>query len=130
MHRSFLPYGYNLSHTRRFAIGATDRRCPGPGHKTGSKVKHTAGPSAVGGLTNGSTYFVITSGANTLKLATTLANALAGTAIDLTSRGAGTQTLTPVLVTRFSSSHYRNTNAGDGNFLESTGRSVVDDGVG
>ena len=102
---------------------------PSHGHKTGSKVKYTAGSAAVGGLTNGSTYFVIASNANTLKLATSLANALAGTAIDLTSRGTGTQTLTPVLVTRFSSNRYRNTKADDGIFLESTGTSVVDAGV-
>ncbi len=101
---------------------------PSHGHKTGSKVKYTAGGDAVGGLSNGSTYFVIASNSNTLKLATTLANALAGTAIDLTSRGTGTQTLTPVLVTRFSSNRYRNTKADDGIFLESTGTSVVDAG--
>jgi hypothetical protein len=115
--------------TADVATGSDLLSIPRHGHKTGSKVKYTAGPSAVGGLTHGSTYFVITSGANTLKLATSLANALAGTAIDLTSRGAGTQTLTPVLVTRFSSNRYRNTKADDGIFLESTGTSVVDDGV-
>jgi len=98
------------------------------GHKTGSKVKYTAGSAAIGGLTNGLTYFVIASNSNTLKLATSLANALAGTAIALTSRGTGTQTLTPVLVTRFSSNRYRNTKADDGIFLESTGTSVVEVG--
>ena len=98
------------------------------GHKTGSKVKYTTGSAAVGGLTNGFTYFVIASSSNTLKLATSLANALAGTAIDLTSTGTGTQTLTPVLVTRFSSNRYRNTKADDGIFLEPTGTSVVDGG--
>lgn len=101
---------------------------PSHGHKTGSKVKYSTAGDAVGGLTNGSSYFVIASNSNTLKLATSLANALAGTAIDLTSRGTGTQTLTPVLVTRFSSNRYRNTKADDGIFLESTGTSVVDPG--
>lgn len=99
------------------------------GHKTGSKVKYTAGSAAVGGLTTGSTYFIIAANSNSLKLATSLANAMAGTAIDLTSRGAGTQTLTPVLVTRFSSNRYRNNKADDGIFLESTGRSVVESGA-
>ncbi len=98
------------------------------GHKTGSKVKYAAGTAAVGGLSNGATYFVIASNSNALKLATSLANALAGTAIDLTSRGTGTQTLTPVLVTRFSSNRYRNTKADDGILLESTGKSVVEAG--
>jgi hypothetical protein len=99
---------------------------PNHGHKTGSKVKYAAGSAAVGGLTSGSTYFVIALNANSLKLATSLPNALAGTAFDLTSRGTGTQTLTPVLVTRFSSNRYRNTKADDGIFLESTGTSVID----
>jgi hypothetical protein len=51
---------------------------------------------------------------------------LAGTAVDLTSTGSGTQTLTPVLVTRFSSNRYRNTKAEDGIILESTGASLVE----
>ncbi len=110
--------------------GADMLTVPGHGHKTGSKVKYTAGSAAVEGLTNGSSYFVIALNSNTLKLATSLANALAGTAIDLTSKGAGTQTLTPVLATRFSSNRYRNTKADDGILLESTGASVVDPGNG
>ena len=98
------------------------------GHKTGSKVKYTAASAPIGGLTSGLTYFVIASSSNTLKLATNLANALAGSAIDLTSAGTGTQTLTPVLVTRFSSNRYRNNKADDGILLESSGTSVVDAG--
>jgi hypothetical protein len=98
---------------------------PNHGHKTGSKVKYTAA-SAVGGLTSGSTYFTIALNSNSLKLATSLPNALAGTAVDLTSTGSGTQTLTPVLVTRFSSNRYRNTKAEDGIILESTGASLVE----
>ena len=39
-------------------------------------------------------YWVIRTGANTFKLATSLANALAGTAIDLTTDGSGTNTIT------------------------------------
>ena len=45
------------------------------------------------GLTSGSTYYVIKTDANNLKFATTQANALAGTAINLTDYGAGTCTL-------------------------------------
>jgi hypothetical protein len=90
------------------------------GHQTGSKVKYTPGTAAVGGLTPGALYFVIASSANTLKLATTLEDARAGKAIDLTSSGTGNQTLTPVLVTRFSSNRYRNTKADDGIILEGT----------
>ena len=41
------------------------------------------------GLSGGTTYWAIVSDPNTFKLATTRANALAGTAIDLTSNGGG-----------------------------------------
>jgi len=99
---------------------------PGHGHKTGSKVKYTVASGAIGGLTSGQSYFVIALNSNTLRLALSATNALAGRAIDLTSRGSGTHTLTPVLVTRFSSNHYRNNQADDGIFLESTGTSVVE----
>lgn len=55
---------------------------------TGDPVVYTATTlGAVGGLTSGTTYFVIRSDANTIKLATTAANALAGTAINLTATG-------------------------------------------
>ena len=100
---------------------------PNHGHKTGSRVRYTAGTAAVEGLKNWSTYFVIALNSNSLKLATSLPNALAGTAVDLTATGAGTQTLTPVLVTRFSSNRYRNTKADDGIILEPTGTSVIGD---
>jgi hypothetical protein len=116
---------------KTFAEGNVDTRTdvltiPSHGHKTGSRVRYTAGTAAVGGLTNGTTYFVIALSANTIKLATTLDAAMAGKAIDLTSKGSGTQTLTPVLVTRFSSNRYRNTKADDGILLEPTGKSVVE----
>lgn len=41
--------------------------------------------SSIGGLTDGVTYFVVLVDSNTFKLATTRANALAGTAVNLTS---------------------------------------------
>lgn len=41
-------------------------------------------------------YYIIRVDANTIKLATTFANALSGTAIDITTQGLGTDTLTPV----------------------------------
>lgn len=95
------------------------------GHNTGSRVRYLAGTAPVGGLTNGTTYFVIASTAGTLKLATTLANALAGTPIDLTSTGTGTQTLVPVLITKFSSNEFWANKAEGGIVLEPTGTSVV-----
>jgi len=47
------------------------------------------GGTAIGGLTDGTAYFVIKVDQNTIKLATSSSNAAAGTAIDLTSGAAG-----------------------------------------
>jgi len=63
------------------------------GFLTGDPVIYGAGSLAVGGLTAGITYYVIKIDANTLKLATTQALALAGTAVDITTLGTGTQAL-------------------------------------
>ena len=65
------------------------------GFSTGLKGQvTTAGtlPAPLALLTN---YFVIVVDANTIKLATTLNNAIAGTAIDLTTQGVGNSTFTP-----------------------------------
>ena len=59
---------------------------------TGTPVTYNAqGNTAIGGLTTNTQYFVIKVSSTAIKLATTQANALAGTAINLTSLGAGTQ---------------------------------------
>ncbi|MCG8559467.1 MAG: hypothetical protein MI824_06695, partial [Hyphomicrobiales bacterium] len=63
--------------------------------ETGEKVIYTTGEPGnsdtfIGGLTPGA-YYVIDNGNGTFKLAETLADALAGNAIDLTSQGDGTQ---------------------------------------
>jgi len=56
----------------------------------------TAG--TIGGLTTGTNYYIINASANTVKLATSLANATAGTGIDITSvSGGATHTLTPTI---------------------------------
>lgn len=47
------------------------------------------------GLSTGTDYYVIYVDANTIKLATTRANAIAGTPIDITDAGTGTHTETP-----------------------------------
>lgn len=49
-------------------------------------------PTGISGSTD---YFVIVIDANTIKLASSLANAQAGTQIDITAQGAGTNTFTP-----------------------------------
>jgi len=59
------------------------------GFTTGDKITYTdGGGTTVGGLIDGGTYFIIRIDANTIKLATTYANAVAGTAIAITD-GAG-----------------------------------------
>src|SRR5204863_90483 len=51
--------------------------------------KGASDKTAIGGLTDGQTYYVIKSGTDKLELARTRAEALAGTQIDLTSAGSG-----------------------------------------
>lgn len=50
-------------------------------------------PSGISAVTD---YFVIVVTSSTFKLASSLVNALAGTAIDIMSQGSGTNTITPV----------------------------------
>lgn len=62
--------------------------------KTGSSVKYNIGTgTAIGGLTNNNTYYVINISNTKVKLASTKAQAEAGTAIDLTTLGSGISTL-------------------------------------
>lgn len=61
---------------------------------TGQAVVLTTTGTLPAGLSTSTTYYVIASGGSTIKLATTLNNALAGTAIDITSAGTGTHTMT------------------------------------
>lgn len=59
-------------------------------------VRFSTTTTAPGGLTNNTTYYVIFVNANTIKLATTFDNAMAGTAIDITTQGSGTHTISPM----------------------------------
>lgn len=60
---------------------------------TGTPVKYCrANSTAIGGLTDSTLYYTIKVDATTVKLATTYANALLGTAIDLTGTGNSDQT--------------------------------------
>jgi hypothetical protein len=58
-----------------------------------------------GGLPTGVTattpYFIIATGVNTFKLALTRANAIAGTVVDITTDGTGTQSYTKMIAERF-----------------------------
>src|SRR5690606_35759593 len=59
--------------------------------QTGDAVRYENGSgSSIGGLTDGKTYFVIKGEDGKVKLAASREDALAGTAIDLTSTGSGT----------------------------------------
>jgi len=62
--------------------------------ETGTPCRYTSGSgTALAGLTNRGLYYVIKIDATTLKLATSYANALTATAIDLTGTGNNDQTL-------------------------------------
>lgn len=63
---------------------------PGHGFVTADAVAYESSGTAIGGLTDGTTYYAIRVDANTIKLATSASNATAGTAINLSAVGAGT----------------------------------------
>lgn len=63
---------------------------------TGEKVQATTSSALPAGLSTSTDYFVIVVDATNFKLASSLVNALAGTAIDITTNGTGNQTFTPV----------------------------------
>jgi len=67
---------------------------------TGMKVRLTTTTTLPAGLSLATDYFVIRVTATTIKLATSLANAIAGTAINITSAGTGTHTITHTLSAR------------------------------
>ena len=60
---------------------------------TGESITLTTSSALPSPLAISTAYYVIVVDANTIKLATSLANALAGTAIDITTGGTGTQTI-------------------------------------
>lgn len=63
---------------------------PSHGFATGDAVAYESSGDAIGGLTDGTTYFAIRVSENVIKLATSASNATAGTAINLSAVGAGT----------------------------------------
>ncbi len=60
------------------------------GLSTADEIRWIAGPTTAGGLTNNTLYYIIKVDDNSFKLATSSANATAGTAINITSQGDGT----------------------------------------
>jgi hypothetical protein len=59
-----------------------------------------SGGALPGGLNVGVDYWVILDSADTFKLATALSGAIAGNAVDITTNGTGTQTLSSITATR------------------------------
>ena len=63
---------------------------PSHGFSQGELVQYDAvGQTAIGGLTSGSPYYIILIDGDNIKLATSLENATAGTAVNLTTAGVG-----------------------------------------
>ena len=63
---------------------------PSHGFSQGELVQYDAvGQTAIGGLTSGSPYYIILTDGDNIKLATSLENATAGTAVNLTTAGVG-----------------------------------------
>lgn len=67
---------------------------------TGMAVVLTTSGGLPSGLSTATTYYVIRGSATTIKFASTLADAQAGTAIDLTTQGTGNHTVTHTLTAR------------------------------
>jgi hypothetical protein len=64
--------------------------------ETGLKVRLTTATTLPAGLALATDYFVIKVSAGVFKLAASLVDALAGTAVDVTDAGTGAHTVTPV----------------------------------
>lgn len=82
-------------------VNTTDNTITETGHDltTGLKVRvSNSGGGLPSGLSGSTDYFVIVVDEDTYKLASSLANAQAGTAIDITTQGTGTHTLEPQAV--------------------------------
>ena len=74
-------------------VSTSDNTITHLGHRLiqGQRVTYTDGTgSPIGGLTDGTVYFVVINDANSFKLASSASNAAAGTGINLTSVGSGT----------------------------------------
>ena len=68
----------------------------GHGYETGLKGQFTTTTTLPAGISAVTDYFIIDVGSDTYSIATTRANAIAGTAVNITTQGTGTHTFTPV----------------------------------
>ena len=73
------------SNASNVSVGSDTITISSHGYSTGDAIYYYAGSNVIGGLSNEKLYYVIATNSNTIKLATTAANATAGTAIDLYS---------------------------------------------
>ena len=80
--RKFLSFTANASNV---SVANDTITINSHGKSTGDPVYYFTSSNAIGGLTTDLLYFVISVDSNTIKLATTSANATAGTAVDITS---------------------------------------------
>ena len=91
---SFTNKGQGVNHGfyRQVLSGNQDKvYYPNHGFSTGDKVVYSnGGGTDWAGLTDGNTYYVVKTDNNFIKLASSAANATAGTSVDLTSVGTGT----------------------------------------
>lgn len=73
-------------------VSLTDETITSNNHRfiTGQRVTYSTTGSAIGGLTSGTAYYIIKNDQNTVKLALSLANALANSPINFTALGTGT----------------------------------------
>lgn len=69
--------------------------------QTGDRIVYTGATAAPTGLTNGGTYYVIRIAPSTFQLASSYANALAGTAVAITSNGTGAQSFGSIYQRRY-----------------------------
>ena len=87
---SSLGTGNHTLTTNQLNLADNQISIPAHGFSSGELVQYdSVGQTAVGGLASGSPYYVILIDGDNIKLATTLANANAGTAVDLTTVGVG-----------------------------------------
>ncbi len=95
------------------------------GWYTGTKVQATTTDGLPAGLATTTDYWLIKVDADTFQFATSLANALAGTAIDLTDAGTGTHTVTPTAGTIAHSLQLQKSNDGSNWMAEGSALAVA-----
>lgn len=89
------PYRDVIGTNSMISTGLDTITAAGHGYVTGQSVTLTTTGVLPTGLSTATTYYIIAVDQNTIKLASSLANATNGTAIDITGNGSGVMTLTP-----------------------------------